>query len=150
MGFAEAVEAAGAYLFLAFNHEFYVAGQLSGLNHEFEGLGLHEALSLVVVGTAGPDFAVFDDRLERSGAPFGEGFHGHDVHVAVDQHGGFLRVDDFFAIGDGIAHGGHHFGFVAAGLQQIFSPFFGTAHHVCLVLTFGTDGWNADEVEQFF
>ena len=112
--FAEAVKAGGAYLFFAFEHELNVAGQLVGGNHEFECLGLHKTLALVVVGTACPYLAVLDYGLEGTGAPQLYRGNRHHVVVAVDTDGGLGGVDGFLAIYYGVALGGHHFRLVAA------------------------------------
>ena len=145
---AEAVEAATAYLLLALEHEFDVAGQLAGLDHELESLGLHEALAFVVVGSAGPNLVVLDDGLEGFGVPQVEGLDGHHVVVAIDQHGGFGGVYLFLAVYHGVAVGGHHLGVVAARGEQQLTPAVGAAHHVVLVLALGTDGGNANEAEK--
>ena len=147
---AEAIEAGGADLFFAFEHEFDVAGELAGLDHEFESLGLHETLSFVVVGTTGPYLAVLHHRLEGAGAPEFKRRHGHHVVVAVYADGGLGGVDHLLAIHHGVAGGGHHFGPVASGLQQKLLPFLRATEHVGFVLAFGTDGGDSNEFEQLF
>lgn len=145
---AEAVERAGADFLFALEHELDVAGEVAGANHVFEGLGVHEGLAFVVVGAAGPDAAVDDDRLEGLCAPELKRSDGHDVVVAIDEDGGFGGVDDFLAIDDGVAVGGHDLGAVGAGLEEQLAPALGAAHHVALVLLLGADGGDADEGEE--
>ena len=147
MSFAETIKTAGTDFLFTFNHKLDIAWQLAGLDHKFESFGLHETLSFIVVGTTSPNLAILDDGFERGGAPLGDRLNGHHIHVAINEHGGFLGVDDFLAIDHWVSHGGHHLGLVAASLQQIFFPFFSTTHHVSLVIALGTDGGNANEVK---
>ena len=69
MGAAEVGQTRGTDFLFPFNHEFDVAGEGVRSDHIFECLGVHECLSFVVIGTASPDFAVFDDGFERVGMP---------------------------------------------------------------------------------
>ena len=96
--FAEAVKAGGTNLLFALKHKLHVAGQLAGLHHKLESLGLHETLPLVVVGAAGPDFAILHHGLKRLGVPQLKRGHRHHVVVAIYQHSGFGGVNGLLAI----------------------------------------------------
>ena len=147
---AEVVQTAAADLFLTFQHELDIAGQLVGLHQILESLGVHKRLSLVVVGTASPDLAVLDDGFEGVSFPQFKRINGHHVVVAIHHNSGCCLGDDFLAIDHGIAGGGHHLAAVGTGGENQFAPAFGTADHIGFVLLLRTDGGDADQTKKFF
>ena len=136
---AETVKAGRPDLLLALQHELDVAGKRIGGAHGLERLGVHPQLPLVVVGAAGPNAAVLDDGLERVGPPLGTRVDGHDVVVAVDQHGFSLGIDDFLGVHHRIAVGRHHLGPVGTRLDQSRGEPLGATLHVGLVLGLRAD-----------
>ena len=145
----EAVELRAADLLLALKHELDVALQGAGFHQVLERFGVHERLTLVVVGTASPNLAVLDDGLERLGVPELDRIHGHHVVVAIDQYGLGGGVDDFLTHHDGVALCGVDVALVGAGGHDELLPTLGATHHVVLVLTLRTDGRDAQQAEQF-
>ena len=79
----------GTYLFFAFDHELDIAMECIALHHGFQGLHVHEKLSLVVARPAGEngalrvDVGLFDDRLEGRCVPQLQWIRRLDVVVAV-------------------------------------------------------------------
>ena len=130
---------ARANLLLALQHELDVAGQRMGGHHELEGLGVHEALPLVVIGPATPDVAILDHGLEGLGAPLIDGVHGHDIVVPVDQDRGQLLIEDLLPIDHRGPYRGHHLGPIGPGFQQRVAPVFRGAYHVLRVRGLGAD-----------
>ena len=145
----EGTERGRTDFFLAFEDELHVVAEQAVAHEILEGFHLHEALSLVVVGTAGEDVPVAHFGLGGVGMPEVERCHGHHVVVAVDEHGGSGRVYDTFGVDERIALGGHHFGAVHAGLEEEFAPAFGAAEAVGVVGGFGTDAGDAQQAEEF-
>ena len=91
--FDERTEASGADFLLTFKDKLHIMLQQVVLVDILESLRLHERLSLVIIGTACPDMAVFHDRLERFGLPQLERLGRHHVIMPVNQYGFRLRVD---------------------------------------------------------
>ena len=88
----ERFHAGAAAFFGAFQQELYVGGQLpAGLQVGFAGTDEGVQLAFIIVGAAGVDIAVLDERLERVGKPGFQGFGGNDIVMAVEQQGGFIR-----------------------------------------------------------
>ena len=154
--FAEGRQVFGAHFFFSLDHKLDVAGQGLGLHHGLEGLEVHVHLTLVVAGAPRKDGAFgvplgfFDDGVEGPRFPQLDGVGGLDVVVAVDQDGGQCRVDDFFAVYDGVALGGAAFSLVGYGLEGGLRHELGGCLDVLLVGRIGTDRGNAQEVQQFF
>ena len=145
---AEVVKACRTDLLLALEHELHVAGQRVGGTHRLECLGVHPQLPLVVIGAAGPDAAIADDRLEGVRTPLVARIHRHHVVVAVDQHRACLRIDGLLGIDHRIPGRGVDLRTVGPGPGQGGSQPFGAALHVGFVGRFGADRRNADQVEQ--
>ena len=143
-----------ADLLLALDDEFEVDRLVSGLDHRLEGLDVHEHLALVVTRTPGKDgalgmqFRLADDRLERRGSPEIERIRRLDVVVSIDEDRRQGRVHNPLPVHDRIAGGLHDLHTVGPRLAQVICHGFRAADHVFLVGWVGTDGRNAEQVEQ--
>ena len=140
----------GTDFFLAFEHELDVAGKAVFLDHVFEGFGVHEGLAFVVVGAPGIEAVADNLGFEGLGLPEFEGIDGHHVVMAIDEDGLGFWVDDFFAIDHGVALGGHHFGLVGTGFENLVSPVFGGTLHIGFMGGLGADGGYPDQSVEFF
>jgi len=70
--------------------------------------------------------------------------------MAIDEDGLGFWVDDFFAIDHGVALGGHHFGLVGTGFENLVSPVFGGTLHIGFMGGLGADGGYPDQSVEFF
>ena len=69
--------------------------------------------------------------------------------MAVDEDGWQAGVDDTLAIDDGVARRGHDLDVVGARLAEVVGHGFRTAHDIPGVGGIGTDGGDAEQVEEF-
>ena len=92
VGLKESIQVFGTYLFFAFDHELDIAMECIALHHGFQGLDVHEKLSLVVARPAGEngalwvDVGFFDHRLKGGCIPQIQWIRWLDVVVAVHQN----------------------------------------------------------------
>ena len=146
---AESLQAGRANFFLAFENEFHVDFQFPAPRQVFEGLGLDERLSFVVIGSACPDTSVAHFGFKRSALPEFQRFGGHHIVVGVHQHGLCLGGNGLLGEHHGVAGRGHHVCLVRSRFQQELAPALGAGQHVVFVFGLGTDAGDADEAEQF-
>ncbi len=88
------------------------------MNEVLECLGMHEALSLVVIGTTRPDSAILHYRFKRLGLPKLNRVHRHHIHMSIYQHSGGILVDNLFSVGHRIAVGLYYLSLVGSRCQQ--------------------------------
>ena len=147
---AELLHTGRTYLLAALDDKFHIAAQEALVKGVFKGFELEKRLTFVVVGPAGVENPVLDNRLERLGLPQREGLYRHHIVVAVNENRRPSRVDYLLGKNNRCSRRGHHLGTVDTGSQQQLPPTGGASLHVGPAGRVGTDGGNANERKEFF
>ena len=140
----EVIERLGADLFLAFDQEIHIAGQIvSGLQPGLDRVDVSQMLALVVADAAGINIAAHPARLKGRRRPEVERIRRLHIVVAVNEECRFFRVGM-----RGLGH--HHRGAgglaefrLQAGLEAAGDQPFATASHVIGMIRLGADAWDA-------
>ncbi len=144
------VKAAGADLFLPFEHELHIAGKLTRSHERLERFRMHVELPFVVVGPAAPDAPILHDRFKRLRPPLVHRILGHHVVVTVHEHRRKGRIDHLLREDDRVALGGHHLRPVGARLEQCLPQPLRRTHHIALVNALRTHRGYPEQFEQLF
>ena len=135
-----------ACLFLAFEQELHVDGELAGgLEQRLHGFDLDVDLPLIVAGAAGVDVVAADFGFKGGRLPLIERVGRLHVIVAVEKDGRLAGRAEPFGIDQGVAIAFNQAGGGHAGGAQLADGEFGGAADVELVLGEGADAGNAEE-----
>src|SRR2546428_10936520 len=107
-------------------------------------------LSLVVGGAAAEEISVSHRRFESGRGPEFERLRGLHIIVTVEEDRWLARRFERFGIDERVEICGRNFdGFHAARAEFVRHPLRGP-FDIRLVLTFGADAWNAQQLPELF
>ncbi len=105
----EFVQVVWTNFLFAFDHEFDIAGQISGSHHGLQSFHMHVKLTLIVSRSAGKNGSVrmswsfFDHWLERRRVPKLIRVGWLHVVMPINQNCRQCVINDFFPVYDGVA-----------------------------------------------
>ena len=109
---------------------------------------MHKELTLIIIRATTPDATILYNGLKGFCAPLLTWIDGHNIVVAIHQHGLCLGRDNLLGIYYGVAVGGHHLGTVGTRLDERCGQPLGTTHHIGLMLRLCADRRDTQQVEQ--